>query len=74
MTAPRRSREVHAERFDVTAPSVDADALRLLETDPSAYFAATHKRLPVGFAEGGYTMGAAACVCEEPCRYCKCAR
>ena len=27
---------------------------------------------PVRFAEGGYVMGAAECVCEEPCRYCQC--
>lgn len=66
MSAPRRSREVHAERVDVTAPSVDADALRLLETDPADYFAATHKPAPFGYRP------VAECLCEEPCRYCQC--
>ena len=32
----------------ITAPSVDATALRLLETDPAAYFEQTHRPLPVG--------------------------
>ena len=32
----------------ITAPSVDAAALQLLETDPAAYFEQTHRRLPLG--------------------------
>lgn len=61
MSVPRRSREVHA--FD----AVRADALALLKSDPAAYFAATHKPAPFGYRS-------ADCVCEEPCRYCRCER
>ena len=45
MSAPRRSREVHAE-LPRTLPRPE-------QCEP-------------------HTMGAAECVCEEPCRYCKC--
>lgn len=27
---------------------------------------------PVKYANGGYVKARAECVCEEPCRYCKC--
>lgn len=33
-----------------TAPSVNEEALRLLDSDPAAYFERTHKPLPVGYA------------------------
>jgi len=39
-----------APSAEITVDSVDAKALRLLETDPSEYFRQTHKRLPFGFA------------------------
>ena len=49
MSVPRRSREVHAERIDITFDAVRADALELLSTDPEAYFRATYKPLPIGY-------------------------
>ena len=41
--------------IEITADSVDAEALRLLETDPSEYFRQTHKRLPFGFSPKKHT-------------------
>lgn len=48
MAAMKRNRRSD-QKIAVTVDSVDAEALRLLETNPSEYFRKTHKRLPFGF-------------------------
>ena len=47
MAKPIRSDDTATE---ITVDSVDSEALRLLETNPSEYFRQTHRRLPFGFS------------------------
>lgn len=47
MTKPIRS---CVPRAEITVDSVDVEALRLLETNPSEYFRQTHRRMPFGFS------------------------
>ena len=71
MSAPRRSREVHAEPVDSLRKSADAlyrdrDTIMGLTKDEAL------QRVRSIVDEGDYTPGRAECVCEEPCRYCQC--
>lgn len=45
MDSNRRSKA----KVEETAASVNSEALRMLDTDPSEYFRRTHRRVPFGF-------------------------
>lgn len=60
---PRRSREVHAERSRIRNPITDQ--FRTVDGRENRFMARPEHDEP-------HTIGAAECVCEEPCRYCHC--
>lgn len=56
MSAPRRSREVHAEPRSRTFDAVRADDLAQLESDPAEFFRRTHKPMPASTITGPARM------------------
>lgn len=75
MSVPRRSREVHAESVDVT--TVPPGTFEQIRKNPAGLSDAARKAiarrwLARAAVDEPHTPGVAECVCEEPCRYCRC--